>query len=130
MGPYWTAAEDPGRIIGTGPTPPAYTGQLIRMDTDPPSVWHVRRYREWWLPPVPDITGVQLELALLNAGLLSQVDAIIAAIPDPTTKRATEIAFKRATRIGRNDPLILQFAGPLGLTSDQLDIMFRQAALL
>lgn len=80
-------------------------------------------------PPVPQsVTMRQARLALLGAGLLDDVDAAIAAIPDATQRRAAEIEWEYAQTVDRHSPFTQQLASGLGLTSDQLDALFSQAS--
>ena len=62
-------------------------------------------------PSVPaSITMRQARLALLSIGLLDDVDAAIAAIPDPVQRKAAEIEWEYATVIERNSPLVQSLA--------------------
>ena len=82
-------------------------------------------------PPVPQsVTMRQARLALLGAGLLDDVDAAIAAIPDPTQRRAAEIEWEYAQTVDRTSAFTQQLAAGLGLTEQQLDSLFTQAAAL
>lgn len=83
--------------------------------------------------PVPVITSVtmrQARLALLGAGLLDDVDAAIAAITDPTQRKAAEIEWEYAQTVDRDSSFTQQLAAGLGLTAEQLDVLFTQAAAL
>jgi hypothetical protein len=72
---------------------------------------------------VPDsVTPFQAKAALLNAGLLDAVLAAIAAAP-----RITQLAWAEATEFRRTSPTVLMLAGALGLTSTQLDDLFKAA---
>ena len=82
-------------------------------------------------PPTPVITSVtmrQARLALLGIGLLDDVDAAIAAIPDPVQRKAAEIEWEYAQTVDRNSPFTQQMAAGLTLTAEQLDALFTQAA--
>ena len=92
-----------------------------------------------WMPPLvvtPDpavpngvpasVTARQARLALLGAGLLDDVEAMLA---DPA-HRATRIEWEYATQVERVSPLVDSIGGALGLTSEQIDALFRQAAAL
>lgn len=80
--------------------------------------------------PPASVTMRQARLALLGAGLLDDVDAAIAAIPDAAQRRAAEIEWEYAQTVDRNSPFTQQLASGLGLTSEQLDALFTQAAEL
>ena len=81
------------------------------------------------VPPVPQsVTMRQARLALLGVGLLDDVDAAIAAIPDPVQRKAAEIEWEYAQTVDRNSPFTQQMAAGLTLTAEQLDALFTQAA--
>lgn len=80
--------------------------------------------------PVTTVTMRQARLALLGAGLLDDVDAAIAAIPDPVQRKAVQIEWEYATIVERNSALIQQLAPELGLTEAQVDELFATAARL
>lgn len=69
----------------------------------------------------------QARLALLSAGLLSNVDAAIAALASPQ-KEAAQIEWEYATTVERASPLIGQLAPALSLTEAQMDQLFIAAA--
>jgi hypothetical protein len=77
-------------------------------------------------PVVPtSISPAQARLALLDAGLLDQVEAAVAA-----GSRATQIAWEMATSIERNSPTVAALSAALGLTDTQLDDLFTTAAAI
>ena len=88
------------------------------------------------LPPVqPDpipqsVTMRQARLVLLNAGLLDDVDAAIASIPDPVQRKAAEIEWEYAQTVDRDSPFTRQLAQGLGLTDEQKNVLFVQASKL
>ncbi len=76
--------------------------------------------------PVPQrITRRQGRLALLQAGLLDQVEAMMR---DPGAPRDIRITYEDATEWSRDSPMILTFGQALRLTPEQVDEMFRAAA--
>ncbi len=77
-------------------------------------------------PFVPvKVTPRQARLALLRAGLLDQVDSMIAA-----SDRETRITWSDASEIRRDFPLIAALGSALRLTSEQIDQLFIDAANL
>ena len=76
--------------------------------------------------PVPtSVSPAQARLALLGAGLLEQVETIVAAADVPT-----KIAWNNASVIERNSPTVVALSGALGLTDAQLDDLFTTAAAI
>lgn len=75
--------------------------------------------------PVPqEITRRQARLALLFAGLLDSVDAVIDSIPDPMARAVAKIEWNEALTIDRASPLITELAPALGLTEADVDNLF------
>ena len=121
------------------------------VDVEPPVVpdGHRARWSNGWAfeaipqpepepeppPPPPvvipqSVTMRQARLALLGVGLLDDVDAAIAAIPDPVQRKAAEIEWEYATVIERNSPLVQSLAAGLGLTAADIDDLLTLAATL
>lgn len=84
-------------------------------------------------PPAPEVpqsvTMRQARLALLGAGLLAQVDAAIDQLPDPD-KTAARIEWEYSQEVQRDKPFVQMLAPALGLTEQDLDALFVQAATL
>lgn len=76
------------------------------------------------------VTMRQARRALLDAGLLDQVDAAIAAIADATERKQAAIDWEYATQVERLRPWVQTLGVALGLTDDELDALFVQAATL
>ncbi len=76
------------------------------------------------------VTMRQGRLALLQFGMLSNVDAALAAMPDATQRQAAQIEWEYATEILRDSPLVQQLGGALGLSDAQFDQLFVLAATL
>lgn len=80
---------------------------------------------ESFVPPI--VSMRQARLALLQSGMLDQVESAIAAIVDPVQKMAAEIEWEYATTVERNSDFVQTLASQLGLTSDQMDGLFSLA---
>ncbi len=114
--------------------PPAQEGMIAEraMPDQVDGVWHER----WVLvpaPPVPvpeRVDMAQARLALFQAGLLSQVDAAIDAIPDPTQRETARIEWEYRTTVRRDSQLVAGLGASLGLTDEQIDDLFRLADTL
>ncbi|HSV73449.1 MAG TPA: hypothetical protein VLH79_06795 [Chthonomonadales bacterium] len=85
-------------------------------------------------PPAPVPTSVtrrQLLLALNQAGVTrAAIRATLTAIEDPTAREAALIEFDEAATFDRTHALVAQLASVLGLTSAQVDAIYRNAATL
>lgn len=83
-------------------------------------------------PPVPVITSVtmrQARLALLQQGLLTQVNNAVASMPGAQGD-AVRIEWEFSSTVERNRPLVQSLSATLGMTSQQLDDLFALAATL
>lgn len=79
-------------------------------------------------PPVPipqSVTPLQARKAINAAGLRSSIEAAVAA-----SGQDAQDAWEYATVIERNNSIIASMAAGLGLTSTQIDDLFRTAATL
>ena len=90
-----------------------------------------------WVPaplpaplPAPEVVTMrQARLALLQSGLLAQVNTAIANMPGAAGDTA-RIEWEFSSTVERNRPLVQSLIGALGLTESQLDDLFRLAATL
>lgn len=80
---------------------------------------------------VPEkVTPRQIRIALTLAGISeSFVDSAIDALSEPN-RSVAKITWEYSTEVFRNNPLILSLAPAMGLTSEQVDRLFIQAAKL
>lgn len=95
-------------------------GQIVDADT---IVWPVPP-----APPVPvpaSVTMRQASIALEIAGLLDDVEAIVATLP-----RIYQIEWQRASTVQRDNPLVEMVRQQQGMTDAQIDALFVQAATL
>ena len=82
-------------------------------------------------PPEPlrPLTARQLRLGLVTNGIsLSSVEAAIDAIEDETDREVARIEWEYATTFERSHPLVNQIGAALGLTPEQIDAMWAEAA--
>ena len=75
------------------------------------------------------VTMRQARLALLGAGLLDDVEAAIAALPSPQ-KEAARIEWEYSQEVQRHNGFVSVLAPALGLTDEQTDALFVEAAKL
>lgn len=73
-----------------------------------------------------EVSRFQARAALMAAGLLETADLAVAA----SGNAFLQLAWKEATAFPRNSPGIAALAPALGLTDDDLDNLFRAAALI
>lgn len=90
------------------------TGEASVVETEEAPVW------------VPEaVTPRQARLALLSAGLLEAVEAAFQHLPP-----SARIEWDYALQVRRDSPLIAALAPELGLTDEQVDELFIEAARL
>lgn len=75
------------------------------------------------------VTMRQARLALAGAGKLAAVESAIAALPEPQ-KTAAQIEWEYSNEVQRHNGFVSQLAPALGMTEEQLDALFIQAAAL
>lgn len=73
------------------------------------------------------VSPFQAKAALLQAGLLSQVEALI---NDPATDPLVVLAWNNASEYRRTSSMIVNLAATLNLTDTQLDELFTNAATI
>lgn len=89
---------------------------------------------EYVAPPVqvliPSfVTMRQARLALLQQGLLSQVQTAIDSLPSPQ-KEAAQIEWDYSSEVHRDKPFVQLLGSTLGLSDEQLDSLFELASTL
>jgi hypothetical protein len=72
-----------------------------------------------------EVDPIQAREAIRRAGLMPQVEALIA---DPQTPELIRSAWEYALKFKRRSPTILAVADALGWTSEQLDDLFIEAS--
>ena len=82
-------------------------------------------------PAVKPLTRRQFRLALVANGYnLSDIEALIAQIPDPIQRQFTQIEWQDANTFERHNQSLLLMASMLEISSDQLNQMWAQALAL
>lgn len=71
------------------------------------------------------VTPFQAKAALLQAGLLDDVEALVS---NPVTDRLIVLAWQNVTQFHRLSPMVAGIAAELGLTDEMLDELFTSAA--
>jgi hypothetical protein len=127
------------------------SGEVKQIDADTYAAWQAANnpkadaytaipdpatpYDRWdgtqWVSPPPYVPQIvsrfQAKAALLSAGLLDQVEAMMA---DPATPAVTKLAWAEAVEFNRQSPTVLAMASALSLTDQQLDDLFTAAAAI
>ena len=89
---------------------------------------------EWVVPtpPVPEsVSARQIRLWLIRQGIsLSAVDAAIDAIPDQFQRDSVRVEWDYAPYCERKHPFLVPLAAALGLTEQQVDQAFVEAATI
>ena len=85
-------------------------------------------------PPNPvqipqEITMRQARLALLDIGLLANVQTAINTLPEPDKTKA-QIEWEYSNALQRNNPFVTTLGTALGLSSDDIDNLFITASRL
>lgn len=89
---------------------------------------HLNRPAE---PAVPvQVTRAQGKAALITTGLWQQVIDYVEGIEDQTEKALALVALNDTTHWRRDSPTLQAIAGALGITSEQMDDLFIQAAAI
>jgi hypothetical protein len=99
---------------------------------DKPSENAIWNQGEWIISPVvipESISARQIRIWLIQHGIpLSQVDSSIESIQDPILKDITKVEWEYAPYIERSHPMLVPLAQSLGLTEQQIDQAFIEAA--
>ena len=89
---------------------------------------------EWVVPtpPVPEsVSARQIRLWLIRQGIsLAAVDAAIDAIPDQLQRDSVRVEWDYAPYCERKHPFLVPLAAALGLTEQQVDQAFAEAATI
>ena len=76
---------------------------------------------------LPPITRRQFKLALLENNLLGTIESAINAIEDNYLRTKMQIEFQEATMFYRLSESVLHMSNLLGLTDEQVDMMWQEA---
>lgn len=128
------AIIDAGRVINVAEASAEFANEqgwvAANDDTSIGDLWDGIGFSKAPPPPTSapqSVTMRQARLALLSAGLLDEVDTILAAIPDATQRRAAQIEWEFAATVDRGSAITQTLAVGLVLSESQLDDLFTQA---
>ena len=114
----------------------AYLGVIDGLHTwevrDESGIVIGRNQSETLTPPVPEsISARQIRLWLVRHGIsLAAVDAAIDAIPDQLQRDSVRVEWDYAPYVERSHPMLVPLAAALGLTEQQVDQAFVEAATI
>lgn len=103
------------------------TGKITQRGMTPEEIAQLPPEQSIAIPQV--VTMRQARLALLAAGKLSQVDAVIESLPEPH-KSAARIEWDYSSEVQRDRPFVQQIGAALGFNDEQLDQLFVEASKL
>ena len=112
---------------------PHYAAQFIEVTDDCFGGYELVN-GQWQQPPTPvqipqEVTMRQARLALLENGLLANVQPAINSLPEPDKTKA-QIEWEYSNALQRGNPFVAVLGSALGLSSQDLDDLFIQAAAL
>jgi hypothetical protein len=82
-------------------------------------------------PPPATVSARQIRLWLLSRGVsMAAVDAAINALPDAAEREAVQVEWEYAPYVERTHRLLIPLASALGLTEQQVDQAFVEAAVI
>lgn len=111
---------------GLNIAPPIVSGNQVAQRQDQNWVIIDQRLTKEISSVIPQSVSMrQAELALLEAGLLDDIELLIPSLP-----RADQISWKRASTVERSNPLVAYVQQAKGLTDLQIDDLFIRAATL
>lgn len=132
------ASVRPARAVASGYGTPDDESAIRALEAEAIAL---RAELRAYLPPYPApepppeviipqrITARQAQLALLEAGHLAAVEAVIESFPAEIRARV-RVEWGRATHVERGSQVMQMVATALGLTSAQVDALFVAAAAL
>lgn len=125
VSPDWVVRVEDGAFIPADPANSDYAAYLAWVaegNTPQPA--------DPVVPAIPEVVTMrQARLALLQAGLLAQVNTAVANMLGAAGDTA-RIEWEFSSTVERNRPLVQALGAALGLTDAQLDDLFRLAATL
>ena len=131
-----SASVRPARAVASGYGTPDDEAAIRALEEEAIAL---RAELRAYLPPYPApepppeviipqrVTARQARLALLSAGLLDDVEAIIEALP-ANVRAQVRIEWDHATHVERGSSVTQMVATALGLTATQVDAIFVAAA--
>ena len=82
------------------------------------------------VPVITSVTARQAHEALIRKGLIDSIRKVIAGIPDPIEQAIADNWFEKSNSFERNNDTLRAVASGIGLTSGDIDNLFKYAATL
>lgn len=121
MGTWFGHVPETGLEVQIAPT---HASQIWDFDTQTWSVYNPRN-------SMPPLNARQIRLGLIANGFsLSQVTGAIAAMPDGPDKEIAQVEWEYAPTFERLHHLIGVIGAVLGLTDEQIDVMWMSSLLI
>ena len=108
----------------------AMTDEDVDRHINPHKYYSDEEKRTFYLASLRPLTRRQFKLALLENGLLDQIENSISAIEDDQTRARIQIEYTEATEFHRTSDSAAYMCQLLGLTDEQVDQMWEQALTL
>lgn len=106
------------------------TEEEINIHTNPAKYLSEEQKYNKYLNSLPPLTRRQFKLVLLENNLFTQIDTAIANIEDVTQRTRIEIEYTEAYEFVRTSNSVKYMCNILGLTEEQINIMWQQALTL
>ena len=85
-------------------------------------------YEPLFIAPFPNLEPYQFHAMVLLTGYSADIEAAIDADPEPAFKAAAWAKYRYSTHYKRFDPFVVALAAAVGLTPEQLDALWLDAA--
>ena len=108
----------------------AMTDEDVDRHVNPHKYYSGEERRTFYLASLRPLTRRQFKLALLENGLLDQIENSISAIEDDQMRARIQIEYTEATEFHRTSDAVAYICQLLGLPDEQIDQMWEQALTL
>ena len=108
----------------------AMTDEDVDRHVNPHKYYSGEERRTFYLASLRPLTRRQFKLALLENGLLDQIENSISAIEDDQMRARIQIEYTEAPEFHRTSDAVAYMCQLLGLTDEQIDQMWEQALTL
>ncbi len=105
----------------------AMTDEDVDRHINPHKYYSDEEKRTFYLASLRPLTRRQFKLALLENGLLDQIENSISAIEDDQTRARIQIEYTEATELHRTSNSVMYMCQLLNLSDDQVDQMWTEA---